>query len=189
VSEDSRRSTRDLVRDLLLEGRSVTEIALELGVSKPTGCFHKRGLGVPADTKFGRRYDWAEIRAYYEAGHTMRQCQEEYGFSGAAWGAAVQRGEIEPRPRAAAHEDVFTKGAKRSRFHLKPRLVAAGLKTARCEDCGLAEWRGRPLALELHHVNGDVRDNRVENLRLLCPNCHSQTDTWGGRAKRRRRAA
>ena len=51
------------------------------------------------------------------------------------------------------------------------------------------EWRGKPLSMELHHVNGDGRDNRLENLRLLCGNCHAQTDNWGGRGRKRRRQA
>ena len=115
----------------------------------------------------------------------MRECQAEFGFSGAAWGAAVRRGDIEPRPRAEPAETVFARGGKRSRFHLKARLIRSGLMEPRCGECGIAEWRDRPLPLELHHVNGDGRDNRIENLRLLCPNCHSQTDNWGGRAKAR----
>ena len=44
---------------------------------------------------------------------------------------------------------------------------------------------GEPLNMELHHVNGDGSDNRLENLQLLCGNCHSQTDNWGGRGARR----
>lgn len=58
---------------------------------------------------------------------------------------------------------------------------AAGLLPTHCQECGIAAWRGRPLPLELHHVNGDGRDNSLSNLALLCPNCHSQTDSWGGR--------
>lgn len=49
------------------------------------------------------------------------------------------------------------------------------------ERCGISEWNGVPAPLQLDHVNGDRRDNRLENLRILCPNCHAQTDTWCGR--------
>lgn len=69
---------------------------------------------------------------------------------------------------------------------LRRRLVAAGLKTARCEHCGLDSWRGEPLPLALDHINGIHNDNRLENLRILCPNCHALTDTWCGRNNGRR---
>jgi hypothetical protein len=75
---------------------------------------------------------------------------------------------------------------RRARTHLKSRLIKAGLLLVHWQICGIAEWRGRPLALELHHINGEGHDNRLDNLSLLCPNCHSQTDSWGGRNRRRR---
>ena len=178
--------TRREVQRLPGCGLSQTEIANRLGVSKPTVCFHVRNLGIPAQADLAKRFDWTEVRAYHEAGHSFRQCLTHFGFSRNAWADAIQRGAIVPRPRLEPIDQILASGRRRNRFHVKTRLLLAGLKEARCEECGLTEWRSRPISLELHHVNADGHDNRLENLRLLCPNCHSQTDTWGGRNKGRR---
>lgn len=68
---------------------------------------------------------------------------------------------------------------------LRRRLVAAGLLKSECAECRLQNWRGRARPLHLDHINGDHTDNRIENLRILCPNCHSQTKTWCGGNRRR----
>ena len=74
-----------------------------------------------------------------------------------------------------------------SMWNLKRRLVSSGLLESKCSECGLTEWRGSRLVLVLDHFNGDPRDHRLGNLRLLCPNCNSQTPTFAGRNKRLRR--
>ena len=184
----ARGSTRAAVRRLLAAGLTQAQIARELRVSKPTVCFHARALGVVPRPELARRYDWAEIRQYYEDGHSATECRRWFGFARGAWVAAIERGDITPRPRAEPTEAVLIKGRRRNRGTVKLRLLGDGLKAARCELCGIDAWLGQPLGLELHHLNGDGEDNRLENLQLLCPNCHSQTDTWGGRKLRAARS-
>jgi hypothetical protein len=172
--------TRERVRQLLAEGKGVKEIARLLGISQGTVGYHKRRLRYPLDERFTRRYDWDAIQVYYDAGHSKRECEKEFGFSAWAWSYAVKRGAITPRPKAMPLEVLLTK-RPRGRENVRRRLIASGLKENQCEECGLSEWRDRPLSLELHHRNGEKHDNRFENLALLCPNCHSQTDSWGGK--------
>lgn len=64
---------------------------------------------------------------------------------------------------------------------LKLRLIKEGIKEEKCEVCGNTEWMGEPIPLDLHHINGNHFDNRLENLIIVCPNCHRLTDTHGNK--------
>jgi hypothetical protein len=64
---------------------------------------------------------------------------------------------------------------------VRKRLISSGRRPHRCEQCGGTVWRGRPIPLELDHIDGDRDNNELTNLRLLCPNCHAQTPTYRGR--------
>ena len=70
-----------------------------------------------------------------------------------------------------------------STYKLKLRLFKEGIKQQICEECKNTEWNGKPIPLELEHCNGNNTDNRIENLKVLCPNCHAQTPFYRGRNK------
>ncbi len=84
-------------------------------------------------------------------------------------------------------EKLLVKGGTFQSFKLKKRLFREGLKEEKCELCGWAEKSedGR-IPVELDHINGDRYDNRLQNLRILCPNCHSLQPTHRGKNQRRR---
>lgn len=85
--------------------------------------------------------------------------------------------------KAVPNNEVFIKKSNYSnRAGVKKRMVRdLGIPPV-CDGCDIGqEWNGKPLTLTLDHINGVGDDNRIENLRLLCPNCHSQTDTFCGR--------
>ena len=68
---------------------------------------------------------------------------------------------------------------------LKKRLLFANLKTHKCEQCHESEWQTQKIPLELHHVNGNRYDNRIDNLQLLCPNCHALTKNYRGKNRKK----
>lgn len=84
-------------------------------------------------------------------------------------------------------QEHLTENSSISRTNLKKRLIRENVLNNHCSECGLAsEWNGKKLVLVLDHINGIHNDNRINNLRLLCPNCNSQTDTFAGKNLRRK---
>ena len=181
-------ATRALVVELLAEGLSKAEVARRLGITKSSVSRHATRAGLAVDERCARRYDWAAVQSFYDAGNSITDCVREFGFNRATFNAARIRGDVVTRARAAPVDVIFADGVRRDRGHLKQRLRQAGLLAEACECCGLSEWRGEPLVLQLHHINGSRDDNRLENLQVICPNCHAQTENWAGRNVRRRAA-
>lgn len=81
--------------------------------------------------------------------------------------------------------EIFTENTKvKSITKIKHKLIDYGLRQHKCECCGNTTWNNKPIPLELHHINGVRTDNRLDNLQLLCPNCHAQTDNYCGKNKK-----
>ena len=96
-------------------------------------------------------------------------------FSGKGWSAGKVIGEKRPL------KDYLDNKYRIKSYKLKSRLVKEGLKTYACELCGIDKWMGSRLTLELDHIDGDHFNNNLNNLRILCPNCHSQTPNYRGK--------
>lgn len=100
-------------------------------------------------------------------------------FSGKGWNKDLQ---FKPNPKKALNE-ILTANSTFQSHKLRKRLIDEGYFEAMCYKCQATEWMGQPIPLELEHIDGDRSNNRIENLTLLCPNCHAMTETWRRRKK------
>lgn len=84
-------------------------------------------------------------------------------------------------------QDVFNGKAEfKSSYRLLQRLFDEGYKECKCEICGITKWMKKPIVFHLHHKDGNHENNALENLQVLCPNCHSQTDNYCGKKKKKK---
>ncbi|WP_375419040.1 HNH endonuclease signature motif containing protein [uncultured Hymenobacter sp.] len=103
-------------------------------------------------------------------------------FTGAGWNVGVRYRAIN---KAAQLSEVLINGSIYQSHKLKIRLIEEGMFARVCSSCGLERWLDKVIPLELDHINGVNTDNRIENLRLLCPNCHALTETYRGKNQRK----
>jgi hypothetical protein len=129
------------------------------------------------------RYDWTEVQKFHDDYHTRAECISHFGLCAASWTNAKNRGALRQRPHSFRPEQIVT---FRSRGQVRRAHLKAGTLKNVCYECGISKWFGETLALHLDHMNGLANNHRFENLRMLCPNCHSQTETFAGRNVRRK---
>lgn len=98
-------------------------------------------------------------------------------FTGQGWNVKLN---FKPK-REIPIEELLVYGKIFQAYKLKLRLLKAKLKKHQCEKCRKRKWLKQPIPLELHHIDGDKLNNNLNNLLLLCPNCHAQTNNYRGR--------
>ncbi len=136
-------------------------------------------------------WNWMEIQEYYNSGHGTRDCERKFHrLNNYVWQEAKKAGLFISRPpvKFNLQENLVENNKKAKRDSIKRELVAQSIVPNECAECGQElEWNGKRLVFVLDHINGVNDDYRVDNLRLLCPNCNSQTDTFcrGSKSKKK----
>ena len=130
-----------------------------------------------------RIHDWYEIQILYDTGISTKTLKEQYGISYHAIERAIKRGDFIRRSRTEANSRPIDTIKKRET--IKYRILREGLIPYICSECGqLPEHNGKPLVLQLHHKDGINNNHDIDNLTFLCPNCHTQTETYAGKNKK-----
>jgi hypothetical protein len=156
-----RKHTKESLEPLVKKNKSVTGVLRDLGL-KITGGNHR----------------------------SITQRIKEYGidkshFTGQGWSKGetqTSHSSVEKVARfnRIPDDEVFKKGSGYNPSKLYNRLLQIGWDN-KCKVCGLETWLKKPIRLHVDHINGDHSDHRLDNLQLLCPNCHQQTETWGNK--------
>jgi Zn finger protein HypA/HybF involved in hydrogenase expression len=162
-----------------------------------------RRLGI-ASTRITHRYSKDNMEPIVNESKSLKEVLEKMGLKAAGGNYQVIKDYISKYEFSIEHfetikeknertgfktiektlESILVENSSYSRQPLKIRLIKEKLLEYKCVSCGnTGEWNGKPISLQLDHENGINNDNRIENLRFLCPNCHSQTPTYAGKNK------
>lgn len=145
--------------------------------------FTKEQLEEAVTDSFSIRQVCLKLGRDYRAFPTIKSYIQKYGidmthFLGQR--ATTRKSKLRDISTILVENSQYSTGRPYSTNAIKGILIRRNLKEEKCEICGMTHWMGKDIPLEAHHINGINNDNRIENLQLLCPNCHAQTDNYKG---------
>ena len=149
------KHTDEVFTDAVMSSNSIRQVLFKLGLKQAGGNYETTKLRI--------------VRLGLNTDH----------MNGQGWNRGGKNTWYPPRPL----EEVFTNTKPYQSNKLKQRLIKEGYKDHKCECCGITEWNGKPAPLELDHMDGNHHNNALDNLQILCPNCHSQTPNYRGKNK------
>lgn len=204
--------TGDKIKEMLLAGYNYPQIMKHLGVAGSTIAYHVKKLSMRKQTNLESLYDWNAVQAYYDKGFSIGEVTSFYNIPPSSFRDARTRGlikTIKGRKSKYWHEHrilvdgkysvdkrytipdelLLCENSDLSQTGLRKKYLEYSIYECANEKCPLYQstpiWCNGNLVLHLDHINGIRNDNRLKNLRWLCPNCHSQTPTYCGRNKRK----
>lgn len=176
-------------------GQTVEFIRSSLSISTPMwrlalrdGLIRDRGR-VKSPGRPKRVIDWPAVQSHYDDGHSVFETRTHFRLCSSTWSYAVKRGDIQVRYTRPLKLTLDNLARCPSRGDVRRFILRNQVFEYRCVKCGVSEWQGNPINLELDHINGVNTDHRLDNLRWLCPNCHSQTPTYAFRNRANRHEA
>lgn len=150
--------TKEFLESIVKESGSIRQVLLKLGLKEAGGNYQN----------IKTRIKLLEI----DTSH----------FHGMVWNKGKKWSKSKDISSKLVEHSTYSSGLPINTYVLKNQLIKLGFKPHMCENCCLSKWLEIDIPLELHHINGNKFDNRIENLQLLCPNCHALTDNY--RAKK-----
>lgn len=184
------------------DGFSTGEIAKKLGITTASVSQQKgkilRDTGInlyhQGTIRKSKSFDWPTIQLDMDAGMSSRDICKKYKTAKAHLTKAIKEGvlvrdKLVSEMSLLEYLELWKERDATSHFRrwVKKNLVKEGYCTLSCAECGLTEWRGKPAPLELDHIDGDPTNNVLNNLRILCLHCHTQTETFGWRNVHRKK--
>lgn len=185
----------DQIKQRLTDGQKYSQITRELGVAGSTISYHAKKMGITRNPNY-HKHDWEAIQAYYDAGNNLSSTKMKFDLRHDVLQRAKERGDLKLDYnrdnslsfRFVTADKIFVKNSLISTASVKRYILKNDLVPYFCviKICPLYEmknpiWAGQKIVLHLDHKNGIRNDHRLDNLRFLCPNCHSQTMTYCGR--------
>jgi len=143
------------------------------------------------------KYTKEYLISYVQKAHSIREVLRLLGYSASSgsmfkfisrkikeYGIDTSHFNMTHNIKKIPLEDILVENSMYCRTHLKRRLLEIGVIKNECSICGLkGVWNDKPITMRLDHINGSSCDNRIENLRMICPNCDSQLETYCGKRK------
>lgn len=148
--------TREILENACAKANSILNVMRILGIKSQSGSMHKH-----LNNKI--KFYGIDISHFHGQGHN--------------------KGKISKKRKNTKDVFILLKNNKREKSHILKRSLLEIGRIYVCSMCNISSWNNKELNLQIDHINGNWQDNRIENLRFLCPNCHSQTETFGSKKR------